>query len=449
MKSKLWVIWVVLILMGISVAGFGQDAPEDQKPVVRVITIDGSINPGSADFIINSIENAKESGASLLVVELDTPGGLVESTRDIVQALLNSTIPVVVYVTPPGAHAGSAGVMITLAANVAAMAPGTNIGAATPVSGTGEMDETMKNKVTNDVAAWVEGIAEKRERNKDWAIRAVREAVSVTATEAKKLKVIDVLADDLPTLLEKIDGMKVKIEGKEIALKSKDAAIERVEMGWKHKVLNLLADPNLAYIFMIIGFLGLYAEFSHPGLIVPGVVGGVCLILFLMASQILPINTLGLLLILAGIILFILEIKFTSYGMLTIGGLACLTIGSLFLFDVPEKIVDYPAYNLQVSWSYIVPSVLIIGGFILGITYLIVKAHGRKPETGNEGMIGREGIADVDLTPGEIGKIKIRGEIWKAESDKPIEKDQRVVVTAASTTSLLLKVKRVVKKTQL
>ena len=448
MRRKVWIIWIFLILLGTSIAVFGQNESDDQKSVVRVITIDGSINPGSADFIINSIESAKEIGANAIVIELDTPGGLVESTRDIVQKLLNSTIPVVVYVTPPGAHAGSAGVMITLAANIAAMATGTNIGAATPVSGTGEMDETMKNKVTNDVAAWVEGIAEKRERNREWAIKAVREAVSVTATEALKLKVVDVIADDLPTLLEKIDGKKVTIEGKEIALKTKDALIERVEMGWKHKVLNLLADPNLAYIFMIIGFLGLYAEFSHPGLIVPGVIGAICLILFLMASQVLPINTLGLLLILAGIILFILEIKFTSYGMLTIGGLACLTIGSLFLFDVPEKIVDYPSFNLQVSLSYIIPSVLVIGGFILGVTYLIVRAHGRKPETGNEGMIGRKGITTDDLIPGETGKIKIGGEIWNAESNEPIGMGERVVVIEASTTSLQLKVKKADRKTK-
>lgn len=441
MKRTITILGIVLILAGFALVAIGQEEDLARPPVV-VLTIDGSINPGSADFIITSLDRALLEGAQAVVIELDTPGGLVESTRDIVQALLSSKIPVIVYVTPPGARAGSAGVMITLAADIAAMAPGTNIGAATPVSGTGEMDETMKNKVTNDVAAWIEGIAEKRGRNKEWAIKAVREAVSVTATEALRLKAIDIVSDDLPSLLSTVDGRTLTVAGKKTTLTTKNAKILRLEPGLKHRLIMRLADPNLAYLFMIIGFLGIYAEFSHPGLILPGVVGGICLVLFLMSTQILPINTIGLLLIVIGLALFILEVKFTSYGMLTAGGLACLTLGSLFLFDVPEKIVDYPTFNLQVSWSYIIPSVLVIGGFVLGVTYLIVRAHKRKPETGHEGILGRVGQAVGDIEAGQAGQIEIVGEIWKAEAIEPIQKGDRVIVMAASTTGLVLKVKK-------
>jgi membrane-bound serine protease (ClpP class) len=434
-------ICVLLIALGAAVIAGAQNE-ETPSTRIAVITIDGSINPGSADYIISSIHSTAAEGYEALIIELDTPGGLVESTRDIVQVLLSSPLPVVVYVTPPGAHAGSAGVMITMAADVAAMAPGTNIGAASPVSGTGEMDETMKNKVTNDVAAWVEGIAEQRGRNEEWAINAVREAVSVTATKAKKLNVIDLVAETLDDLVAKIDGKKVTIGGEERVLQTGNAKVVRLEMSLKHRLISKLADPNLAYIFMIIGMIGIYAEFSNPGLILPGVVGGICLVLFLMATQILPINSVALILIAAGLVLFILEIKFTSYGLLTAGGLACLTIGSWLLFDVPEKVVDPTTFSLKVSWSYIIPSVITLGTFVLGATYLVVRAHRRKPETGNEGIVGRTGKAITEIAPGAPGRIQVLGETWKADCDEPIAVGDLVTVVEASKSSLALKVKK-------
>lgn len=447
MKSRLILfVWMLIFIAGTSMVVFGQNDPLEKEGTVHVITIDGSINPGSADFIIRSIQSAKSAGVDMFIIELDTPGGLVESTLDIVTELLKSEIPVVVYVSPPGARAGSAGAIITLAADIAAMAPATNIGAASPVSSSGEMDETMKSKVTNDLASKVESIAERRGRNKEWAIKAVREASAITSTHALKINVIDVIAENLPELLEQLDGREVKLTDKTVKLNVKNAKIVRVEMGWKHKLLNLLADPNLAYLFMIIGMLGIYAEFSHPGLIVPGVIGAVCIILFLVASQVLPINTFGIMMILLGLVFFILEFKFTSYGGLTITGLVCLTVGSLFLFDVPEKVVNPNSFSLQVSWSYIVPSVAVLGSFVIGITYLIVKTQRRKPETMREGIIGRTGVAATDFEPGKAGKVEIVGELWKAEADEPIAKGEKVVAIEASSSSLELKVKKYLKE---
>jgi len=433
---------MAFILFGASVFVFAQTEDKAEQNEIHVITIDGSINPGSSDYIIRSYRKAVNAGAEMFIIELDTPGGLVESTLDIVEELLKSEITSVVYVSPPGARAGSAGAVITLAADIAAMAPATNIGAASPVSGTGEMDETMKSKVTNDLASKVEGIAEKRGRNKEWAIKAVREASAITSTKALKINVIEVIAENLPELLKKVDGREVKLASGKITLNTKDAKVVRFQMDWKHKLLNLLADPNLAYLFMIIGFLGIYAEFSHPGLIVPGIIGVVCIVLFLMASQVLPINSIGIMLILLGGALFILEFKFTSYGGLTIAGLVCLTVGSLFLFDAPEKIVNPYSFSLQVSWSYIIPSVLVFGAFTAGITYLIVRTFRRKPETMREGIIGRIGVAATDFGPGDMGKVEIVGEIWNARSDQEIKKGDRVTATEASSIGLEITVNK-------
>ena len=447
MRRKTTALSLLFLLLGTALFALAQPAvtPEENipRPEVTVVTIDGSINPGSADYIIASLEQAKLNRSSALIIELDTPGGLVDSTRDIVQAMLNSSVPTVVYVTPPGAHAGSAGVMITLASNIAAMAPSTNIGAASPVSGTGEMEETMKRKVTNDVAAWVKGIAEERGRNAEWAEKAVREAVSATATEAKELNVIDVIATDLDDLLTKIDGMKVKtVGGTEVVIKAKDAKIHRPEMSLKHKMLMRLADPNLAYIFMIIGFLGLYAEFSNPGLIFPGIVGAISMILFLLATQVLPINTIGVILIIAGIIMFVLEVKVSSFGMLTLGGLLALTIGSLLLFDVPEEIMDYPEFNLQVSWALIIPSVIVVGGFLMLATWLIFRTHQRRPETGSEDMVGVLGKAITDIAPDAPGRVALRGETWRAQSKQHIANGDPVVVIGSSKSDLTLFVEK-------
>ncbi len=285
-------IWLILLVIGFALFAYAQEEPATEVepqitgPFVNVITIDDAIMPGTAEFIQHAINASHEAGAEALVIELDTPGGLVDSTREIVQELLSPPLPVIVYVSPPGAHAGSAGLMITIAANIAAMAPGTNIGAATPVTITGtEMDDTMQKKVTNDVAAWVKSIAEERGRNTEWAVKAVTEAASITANEALKLNVIDIISDDLPSLLASIDGKKVIAQGKERALATKDINSVRLEMNTKQKILAQLSSPYVVLLLLALTVIGFYIEFSNPGLILPGVVGAICLILFLLPGQ--------------------------------------------------------------------------------------------------------------------------------------------------------------------
>jgi len=405
---------------------------------IGLIQLKTSINPGSADFIKWAMDSAKAKRCSMLIIELDTPGGLVESTRSIVQSMLGSDLPIVVYVSPPGARAGSAGVMITMAAHVAAMAPSTNIGAAHPVSGTGEMDKTMESKVTNDTVAFAVGIAEKRGRNKEWAEKAVRESASITATEALRLKVIDFIADDTNELIRKLDGRKVAVSTGEIKISTVGASTITFKPSLKHKLIIAIADPNIAYLLMIIGMLGIYAEFSHPGLILPGVTGGICLVLFLMSVQILPINYVGLLLIILGIVLLILEIKISSFGLLAVGGVACMGIGSLFLFDVPEKIVNYPDFNLRVSLSVLIPSVIALAGCILFITYLVIRTHRRKIVSGEEGMVGEIGVATTDLSPD--GKVKVQGIYWQATAEgENIEASAKIEVVRAKNLHLFVK----------
>ncbi|MHA1570036.1 MAG: NfeD family protein [Alphaproteobacteria bacterium] len=431
-------LWLTLILMSASLFALAQEAPP-AGTFVHLIEIDGTINPGSSEFIMASILKAQTAGAEALVIELDTPGGLVDSTRDIVQAMLGAQIPVIVYVTPPGAHAGSAGVMVTLAGHIAAMAPSSSIGAASPVSMSGEMDETMKAKAFNDITAFVEGIAEARGRNVEWAKKAVTEAAAVTATEAVKLNVIDFVADNLDDLLAQADGKTVKLgDGSEHTLQTKDARRVNQEMSLKHKIIFWLADPNLVYFFMIIGMLGIYAEFSHPGLIIPGVVGGLCIILFLVSTQILPINTVGRILIALGIVLFILEFKFTSYGALTLGGIAAMILGSLFLFDSPGEVFQTPNFRLRVSWGLILPSVLALGGFTLFVAYKVVRAQIAKGRTGMEGIVGEIGVAATDVH--ESGKVRVQGVYWDASADRPIPQGSKIKVVAA--TSLHLKVEK-------
>ncbi|HPQ69397.1 MAG TPA: nodulation protein NfeD [bacterium] len=433
-------IYLLLLLMGLGLWAYAQEEPPAATPIVQVITINGTINPGSAEFIVAAIEKAERDGAAALAIELDTPGGLVDSTRDIVQKMLAANVPVIVYVTPKGAHAGSAGVMVTLAGHIAAMAPSTSIGAASPVSMTGEMDETMKAKAFNDITAFVEGIAEARGRNVEWAKKAVTEADAVTATRAAKLNVVDFVAEDLDDVLTQADGRQVKLgNGTTVTLALKGARQAPQQMSLKHKIIFYLADPNLVYFFMIIGMLGLYAEFSHPGLIFPGVIGGICILLFLVSTQILPINTVGLILIAGGLVLFILEFKFTSYGLLTLGGIALMVLGSLFLFDAPEKVYQTPSFKLQVSWGLILPSVLALGGFTLFVAYKVLRAQISKGLTGQEGIVGELGVATTDVH--HEGKVRVQGIYWDASSAQPIASGSRIRVTA--TDGLKLKVEKI------
>ncbi len=395
-----------------------------QNPLIYVIKVEGSINPSSADYIHKSIEEAKLKNAECLVIQLNTPGGLLKSTRFIVSDLLTSTIPIVVYVSPGGSQAASAGVFITLAGNIAAMAPGTNIGASHPVSGDGsKMDSTMSEKVTNDAAAFIRSISEKRKRNVAWSEDAVRNSVSITETEALLDSVIDLVAADLNELMAKIDGREVETAAGKKILNTKNFTIVNYEESWFQKFLNIVSDPNVAYILMMLGIWGIIIEFYHPGAILPGVVGVICLLLGLYGLHTLPLNYAGVGLILLSIILFIAEIKITSYGMLTVGGVISLLLGSLMLVDTSSPLES----AIDISLGVIITTVIIITTLFALLAWLVVRAHKRKAMTGESGMIGEIGEVFMDIINGK-GTVKIMGELWKAESDQPIEKGSKVKV---------------------
>ncbi len=400
------------------------------RPVL-VIKVQGVINPVTAEFIEKSVKRANEQMAEALVIELDTPGGLDTSMRKIIQAITGSAVPVVVYVSPSGARAASAGVFITMAAHVAAMAPGTNIGAAHPVGLGGKMDKTMIEKATNDAVAYIRALAESRGRNADWAEEAVRKSVSVPAKQALKLNVVDLIADSLDELLQRIDGRKVTTAAGERVMKTEEAVVERVEMGTRLKILKVISDPNVAYILMLLGFYGLFFELTNPGAIFPGVVGAICLILAFYSFQTLPVNYAGLLLIILAIIMFILEVKITSHGALTIGGIISMIIGSLMLFESPGPF-------LKLSIYLILPAALATALFFSITLTLAVKAWKRKPVTGTEGLVGLEGIAHTDID--REGIVLVRGEYWQAVSEEPIKKGEKVKVEAVE--GLKIKIKR-------
>lgn len=393
---------------------------ENKKSEVLVITVNGVINPVASEYIGKSIKKATEANAEALIVELDTPGGLDTSMRSIVKDIIGSSVPVVVYVSPSGARAASAGVFITMAAHVAAMSPGTNIGAAHPVAMGQKMDKVIAEKATNDAAAYIKSIAESRGRNVKWAEDAVRKSVSATETEALKNKIIDLIARDISALLSEIDGKKITTAYGGKILKTANAKIIRHEMSFRHKVLSLISDPNVAYILMMLGFYGLFFELTNPGAIFPGVIGGICLVLAFYSFQTLPVNYAGLLLIIIGLILFILEVKVTSYGMLTIGGIISIVLGSLMLFESPLPF-------LKLSLSVIIPAAIVTALFFVLTFRLAYKAYKRKPVTGTEGLIGLEGVAKTDITP-DGGMVIVHGEFWSAYSDNVIHKEERIVV---------------------
>jgi membrane-bound serine protease (ClpP class) len=402
------------------------------SPKVMVATVDGVINPVAAEFITKGIRDANDAGAEAFVIELDTPGGLDTSMRDIIKSMVGSGVPVVVFVSPSGARAASAGTFITIAAHIAAMAPQTNIGAAHPVGVGEQMDKTMAEKAANDAAAYIKSLAKERGRNEQWAEDAVRKSISATETDALKEGVIDLVTANINTLLDDIDGMTVTVTGKDRTLHTKGAVITRAEMGLRHRILDVISNPNVAYILMMLGFYGLFFELTNPGAIFPGVVGGICLILAFYAFQTLPVNYAGMLLILLGIVLFILEIKVTSYGALTIGGIIAMVLGSLMLFE------DTGPF-LKLSIFTILPAVLITALFFTVVLGLAWKAYRRKPSTGTEGMVGLEGKAASDINA-EGGTVKVHGEIWSAVSDEAISSDERVVVEAVE--GLKLKVRK-------
>ncbi|MBN1545345.1 MAG: nodulation protein NfeD [Syntrophaceae bacterium] len=414
-------IRIILLLFFFCFGFLGLTTAAEKRPVYDVITVDATITPPIAEYIVKSIHEAVERSADGLVILLDTPGGLDTSMREIAKGILNAPLPVIVYVHPSGARAASAGVIITISAHIAAMTPGTNIGAAHPVGiGLGgQMDKTMAEKVEKDAVAYVKGIAKKRGRNEEWAAKAVLKSESITAEEALKLGVVDVVATDVAQLLTQLDNRRVTLPAGERILKTQNALIRPQEMSLRLKILSVISNPNIAYILLLVGLAGLYFEFSNPGVILPGVIGGMSLILAFFALQTLPVNYAGVLLILFAVILFIAEIKIISHGLLTVAGVVSLVMGSLLLFDSPE-----PA--LRISLQVLVPTVTILSLFFVAVISLVVKAQLRKRHTGREGMEGAEGTAVTDIA--ERGKVLIKGEYWNAVSDRVIAQGKPVRV---------------------
>ncbi len=406
-----------------------------QQRKVLAIRVSGPISPVSSEFIGKSIRKASEMKAEALVIELDTPGGLDTSMRSIVKDIISSAVPVIVYVYPSGARDASAGVFITLAAHVAAMAPGTNIGAAHPVSVGEKMDKTMAEKVTNDAAAYIRSLAERSGRNAQWAEDAVRKSVSITEKEALKEKVIDVVSNDLSSLLKDIDGRRVMTVMGEKTLQTANVLIVTEEMGLRYRILNFISDPSVAYMLMLLGFYGLFFELTNPGVVFPGVAGAICLILAFYSFQTLPVNYAGLLLIILGLVLFVLEVKVLSHGVLTIGGIISMVIGSLMLFESSE-----PMFKLSIY--LILPVVIFTALFFTATFSLAYRAYRQKPVTGGEGLIGLQGRAASDVTA-DGGIVRVRGEIWSAYSSETIKKGEAVSVVSVSGLTIKVKKKEV------
>ncbi len=419
----------ILLLLGLILAD-----NTGQKTNVTLITYDGAITPACSDFIKLGIESAIKNKSECLIIKLNTPGGLLKSTRVIVSDILESKVPVVVYVSPGGAQAASAGVFITMAAHIAAMSSGTNIGAAHPVSLQGEQDSIMSEKATNDAAAFIRSISEKRNRNMKWAEDAVRKSLSLSETEALKQNVIDLISPNLEDLLKKINGRKIETVIGEKILNTGNAAVNEVEMTLSLKFLTILSDPNIAYILFMIGLYGLLFEIFNPGVIFPGVIGGICIILAFYSMHTLPINYAGLALIVFAIILFVLEIKVISHGILSIGGVISLIIGSIMLINV-ESGLEVVMISWQVIALFVVLTILFFG---FAIT-LGIKAQRRKPTTGVEGLIKEIGEAITDLNP--EGEVRVHGEIWRAETiEGKIE--SKSIVEIVEVHNLKLKVKK-------
>jgi membrane-bound serine protease (ClpP class) len=406
----------------------------EEKAPIFSIEVDGIINPATAKFITESIDKATENGAQCLIIQLDTPGGLMESMRIIVKKIFASNIPIIVYVAPGGARAASAGVFITMSAHIAVMAPGTHIGAAHPVTlgAEGKESKTMTEKIVNDTVSYIKTIAKTRGKNVEWAEKAVRKSVSITEDEAVKLNVVDFISPDLQDLLAKIDGKVVKFDGVTRTLLTKGMKPRSIQMSWRYRFLDIISNPTIAYIFLMLGIYGVFFELSNPGAILPGVVGGIFLILAFYSLQMLPINFAGLALILFAIILFIAEIKVVSHGLLAVGGVISLFLGSLMLIESPTE-------YMRISLSVIIPAVSVSAAFFIFAVTKAIKARLTKPTTGMEGLIGEIGIATTPIA--NEGKVSIHGEFWNVITDQNIERGEKVQVIGV--TNLKLKVKKI------
>jgi len=465
MKQRGLVVPLSLILFGLPVAD------EAQAAHVNVIELDNQIiSPVTQQYIAEAIDRSESDGAVCLVIQLDTPGGLLESTRTIVKRIMNAKVPVAVYVAPSGSRAGSAGVFITLAAHVAAMAPSTNIGAAHPIvvgEGGGPVkklirrikraaeeefapedkrrkgvkkkadeeviEETqtdpMSEKIINDTVAWVTTIAKARGRNEAWAKQAVTESVSVTETDAVKEHIVDLIASDIPDLLAKIEGRTVELAGTPVQLHTANAQLVRIPMSKRQEFLAIITNPNIAYLLMLFGTLGLVFEFTHPGLGFPGIAGLICLLLALYAFQTLPVSYAAIALMVLGLGLLIAEIKVTSHGLLAIGGVIALTLGSLMLFESPDP-------NIRVSFSVILPTVATLAAIVLFVLQRALRAQTQRVATGAQGLMGEVGAASTDLTPD--GKVFVHGELWNASSEHPIRQGEKVRVVRVEGLHLLV-----------
>lgn len=457
---------------------------------VDVIEINDSINPAIFEFISEAINRAENNGAECIIIKLDTPGGLLTSTREIVKDILNSKVPVIVYIAPKGAWAASAGTFITLASHVAVMSPSTNIGAAHPVSigspgggskkgledifeemakkseesnpadekpqpseaaddsnEKGEEEEVspkalseqdvMSEKIVQHTTSWIRAIAQLRNRNADWAEKAVTESLSISETEALEKNVIDLIAEDIDDLLTKINGRTVNINGKDLVLQTDKVQVKTYEMTLRQKILSTISNPNLFFILVLLGPLGLVIELYNPGLILPGIVGGISIILLLYASQVLPVNYAALLLILLALVLFIAEVKIQSFGLLTLSGVVCIVLGGLMLFRTGS---DLPTDEFRVAYSTIATVVVVLLLFVFVVLERVFRVHSTKETTGAQGMIGKRGMAKTDISP--QGVVFVHGERWNAVSDTPISAGAQVEVLAID--GLTLKVKALI-----
>ena len=399
---------------------------------VPVVELEGAIHPVSAGYVVTALDRAEAAGAPLAVIRIDTPGGLDASMRQIVDRILRSRTPVAVWVGPSGARAASAGFIITIAADVAAMAPGTNIGAAHPVAGVGTMDETMAKKVASDAAAYVRGKAERRGRNVDLAEKAVLESRSFTEKEALDGKLIDLIAPDVPALLRALDGKEVKrFDGSAVTLHLQGETTRTVAMNWRQRVLSVIARPDFLFLLLLGAMGGIGAELTHPGLIFPALLGTLCLVLFLFASQAIPISGTGVLLIALALVLFAAEVKVHSFGLLTAGGIASIILGAMMLVDAPEA-------EMRVSLRTLLPAVAVVAVGTMLLVRLVLQAQRRPPLTGASAMVGEIGVADTPLEP--QGWVRIHGERWRAVADSPVPAGQ--TVTVAAVEGLTLRVRK-------
>ena len=463
-KIKKFPVKFIIAFIFLSITFFG--SPKDVSAEIGEVHIikldDDTINPVTAGYIINSIDSAYREGAECLIIEIDTPGGLLSSTRLIVKKIMSSEIPVIIYVYPSGSRAGSAGVFITYAGHVAAMAPSTNIGAAHPVDIGGggrsvwdalrdlidslskedqsnkdteketESRDILGSKVLQDTTAFIKALAKERNRNIEWAVKSVTESSSITEEEAMKKGVIDIIAKDENDLLNKLNGRRVTVSGKTQTLNTQNVALRYKTMDFRQRFLNVLANPNIAYILLLLGFYGLLFEVTHPGIGFPGIAGAICIILAFFSMQALPTNYAGLALIILGIILFIAEVKVPGFGLLTLGGLVCMVLGSLLLFESPYQLMRV---SLMLIFSFSTATAFIT----VGLLRAVVIAHKRKVVSGKEGLLGSIGKARTKIDPKLEGKVFIHGEIWNAVSKEKIKKGDSIQIVRVEGLTLEVK----------